>query len=149
MNKKLYNIVKISIAVLSLIGVVLFIRVTSAEDPTELSNAVHPLITFAIVALILTASVAVIFSLLNLIKNPDTLKKSLISLGVLAVLFFISYSLASDATVLGANGVDIAGGEAGTIPKMVGTLIKYTYILAIIGIGCVIWGSVKKMFSNN
>ena len=36
----------------------------------------------------------------------------------------------------------------GSTPKMVGTLIKYTYILGIIGLATVVWGSFKSMMSN-
>ncbi len=154
MDNKFYKIAKIGAAALGLIGVVMLIRVMMpgdeelATDVDVQASVLDPFVSFTIMMLYLTAGIAILFSIVNLVKHPAALKKAIISLVVLGVLFGISYAMASDAEVTGPNNTFIEGGEAGSTPKMVGTLIKYTYILGIIGLGTVIWGSVKTMFSN-
>lgn len=153
-NNKIYKIAKIAVAVLGLIGVIMLVRVMIPDDEvlkSDLevqSSVLDPFVSFTLIMVYLTAGLAILFSILNLVKNPAHLKKALISLAFLAVLFFISYALASDAEVKGSYNEPIEGGAAGSIPKMVGALIKYTYYLGIIALACVLWGSVRGMFSN-
>jgi hypothetical protein len=96
----------------------------------------------------LTTVSAIGFSLWSLIQNPAALKKALISLAVLGVLFIIAYAIANDGAVTDKFGNIIEKGEVGPISKNSGALIKYTYFLGAIGLACVLWGSVKEMFSN-
>lgn len=155
MDNKFNKIAKILAAVLGLVGVIMLARVLGYGDDEGLLNdldaqsgLVDPFVSFTILMLYLTAGIAIVFSIWNLIKSPAALKKALIGLGALAVLYFIAYSQASDAEVTGAGGVAIKDGAAGFIPKTVGTLIIYTYILGVIGLLMVVWGSVRAMFSN-
>ena len=153
-SNKIYKIAKIAVSALGLIGVIMLVRVMVAGDETLKSSlevqasVLDPFISFTIFMLYLTAILAIGFSIWNLVKNPAALKKALISLVVLAVLFGVAYASASDAEVTGANGISIENGAAGPIPKMVGTLIQYTYFLGIIALATVLWGSVRGMFSN-
>lgn len=154
MDNKFYKIAKILVAVLGLVGVIMLIRVLGADGELLKSDAelqgslVDPFVSFTIIMLYLTAGIAILFSIWTLIKNPAAMKKALISLVVLGILFAVSYSMATDAEVTGSGGLPIEGGAAGSTPKMVGTLIKYTYILGIIGLATVVWGSIRAMFSN-
>jgi hypothetical protein len=117
-------------------------------DLTTQSRVVDPFITFTFIMLGLTLILAVGFTLFGLLKNPAALKKSLMTLVVLGVLFAVAYVLASDAAVTDKFNQVIEFGEKGPISKRVGTLINYTYILGIIGLVCVLWGSLKGMFSK-
>ena len=154
MENKFNKIAKIAAGVLGLIGVVMLIRVMMPGDEalaTDLdtqSSVLDPFVSFTIMMLYLTSGIAILFSIVNLVKHPAALKKAIISLVVLGVLFGISYAMASDAEVTGPNNTFIEGGEAGSTPKMVGTLIKYTYILGVIGLATVVWGSLRTMMSN-
>ncbi len=153
-SNKIYKISKIGAGVLGLIGVIMLVRVMIPGDEVLKSDlevqasVLNPFISFTIFMLYLTAGLAILFSIWNLVKHPAALKKALISLAFLGVLFIISYALASGDEVTGPNGVSIEGGAAGSTPKMVGTLIKYTYYLGIIALACVLWGSIRGMFSN-
>lgn len=153
-NNKFYKIAKIATAVLGLIGVIMLVRVMMPGDEAlksdaEVQNSVlDPFVSFTIFMLYLTTGIAIVFSIWNLVTHPAALKKAIISLAVLGILFVVAYVMASDAEITGANGAYIKGGEAGTTPKMVGTLIKYTYILGIFGLATVVWGSFRAMFSN-
>lgn len=158
MDNKFNKIAKIAAGVLGLIGVIMLVRVMmpgdeafvgDSQEVLDMQNSVlSPFVSFTIMMLYLTAGIAVLFSIVNLVKHPAALKKAIISLVVLGVLFGISYAMASGAEITGPNGVYIEGGEEGSTPKMVGTLIKYTYILGIIGLATVVWGSFRTMMSN-
>lgn len=150
MNSKLYNIVKFVVAAIALIGIVLFIRVAMAGDDVEaVSNATHPLISFSMILVGLTVAVTVFFSIIGIFKTPGALKQTLISLGVLGGLFFLAYALASSDAVTDTYGTVLKdGGAEGIIPKRVGAMIKYTYILGIIALATIVWGGLKGMFSK-
>lgn len=153
-SDKIYKIAKIGAGVLGLIGIIMLVRVMIPGDE-ELKSSLEvqasvldPFISFTIFMLYLTALLAIGFSIWNLIIHPAQLKKALLSLAVLGLVFLAAYVFASDAEVTGPNGVSLEGGAAGSTPKMVGALINYTYFLGIIALACVVWGSVRGMFSN-
>jgi len=154
MDNKFNKIAKIAAGALGLIGVIMLVRVMMpgdealATDVDIQSSVLDPFVSFTIMMLYLTAGIAIVFSIVNLVKHPAALKKAIISLVVLGVLFAIAYVTASDAEVTGPNNTFIEGGEAGSTPKMVGALIKYTYILGVIGLVTVVWGSFRSMMSN-
>lgn len=151
MNSKLYNIIKFVVAAIALIGIALFIMVAMAGDDAEaVSNATHPLITFSIALVILTIGITVFFSIIGIFKTPGALKQTLISLGVLGGLFFLAYVLANDEEVTNTYGQALKDGvgSAGDIPKRVGAMIKYTYILGAIALATIVWGGLKGMFSK-
>jgi len=151
MNSKLYNIVKIVVAAIALIGIALFVRVAMAGDDVDaVSGATHPLITFSMVLVGLTIVITVLFSIRGLFTTPGALKQAIISVAVLAGLFFLAYVLANDAEVTNTYGQTLkdGAGAAGEIPKRVGAMIKYTYILGIIALATIVWGGVKGMFSK-
>ena len=153
MTSKFYKIAKIGAAALGVIGIILLVRVLMAGDAVETDAAtqasvVDPFVTFTFIMLGLTAIFAVGFSLWSLVQNPAALKKALITLAGLAVLFAIAYMLADDGEITNKFGQVLEDGEAGPISKNSGALIKYTYFLGFIGLATVVWGSVKGMFSN-
>ncbi len=157
MNSKLYNIVKIVVAAIALIGIALFVMVAMAGsdlDPEEakvaVSKATHPLITFSIALVILTIVITVLFSIRGLFTTPGALKQAIISIAVLAGLFFLAYVLANDTEVTNTYGQTLKddAGAAGAIPKRVGAMIKYTYILGVIALITIVWGGLKGMFSK-
>lgn len=151
MNSKLYNIVKIVVAGLALIGIILFVRVAMSGDDVEtVSNNTHPLITFSMILVGLAVIITVFFSIIGIFRTPGALKQTLISLGALGGLFFLAYVLASNAEVTDTYGQALKNGVGaeGAIPKKVGAMIKYTYILGAIALATIVWGSLKGMFSK-
>ena len=138
-NSKLSKILTIVTGVIGLIGFYYFVRIVmvgdeSIENDVELQGSIlSPFITFATVLLLAIAGLSVLFSLLNLFKNPKVLKRSLLGVGVLAILMVIAYTMASDAAVLDSLGKVLENGEAGSVSKWVSTLINYSFILGSIG----------------
>lgn len=146
------KILRIVTGIFGLIGVFFLIRVIMAGDDAlktnvDLQNSiVDPFISYSKYLLILTAIIAVVFSILNIMKNPAALKKSLMGLVVLLVLLAIAYFPASDTAVTDVSGKIIKDGEAGAVSKWVSALINYTMILGGIGILAIGAGFVKSLF---
>ncbi len=134
-NSKFSKILTIIVAVLSLIGIALFINVSVTDDiPEKISNAVGPLITFSTSLLYATVVITIVLSILGLVKNPENLKKTLIGLAVMLVLLVVSYLLGDSEPVLDAQGKVLEGGELGAASNQwVGSLIWYSTILVLIG----------------
>lgn len=135
MNSKISKILTLAVALISVIGILLFVNVsTKGEDTQAIAGAVGPLIEYSVWLLYITVGVTIVLSLLNLIKNPENLKKTLIGLAVMGVLLMISYFLGDNNAVLDAQGAVLKGGELGSsLNKWVGSLIWYATILVVIG----------------
>ena len=140
MNQKFSKILTLVTGLIGLIGFYFFIRVVMIGDETIETDAavqqsiVTPFISFAKFILIATGVVAVAFSIINLVKQPQVLKRTLMGLGILAVFLVVSYAMASDAAVLDPFGKVLEDGEAGSISKWVSTGINFSFILGAIGI---------------
>jgi len=132
-SNKILNII---IAAIALVGAVLFVRV-GIEDEEVIKNnvdvqngVVSPLISFSFWLFIAAVIVAVGLSLWAVVKNPENLKKMLLSLGALGILLLIAYFIADDNVVFDAAGKIQPGGEGGSsVNKWVGTGIWYSVIL--------------------
>lgn len=100
MNNKILTLL---VALISLIGIGMYINVSviDEENVEAISNAVSPLVGYALWLFIGVVAVAIIASLWGLFKNPAALKKTLLGLLVLGVLFVVSYFASSDGQVLG------------------------------------------------
>ena len=149
------------VAVISLIGVFFLIRIIMAGDEAIENSAdlqgsiVDPLIWFSKLVLIATAVIAIGASILNLIKHPAALKKSLMILAIFVGLFLIAYftasdELATDASgkvlqIKGTNDKIITGDAAVAITKRVTGMINFTGILGLIGLVLIGAGFVKSM----
>lgn len=146
MNSKLITIL---VAVLSLIGIVLFVMTmgVDTEDAAAISSAVSPLVTYSLILLGLTALVAVLASIWSLLKNPAALKKALLGVVALAVLLVISYILASDGQVVDANSEVIAASGSG-VSKNTSTGIWLSIILIVIAGGFFVWDLLKGLVKS-
>ena len=139
-NRKLSKLLTIGTGIIGLIGFYYFIRIVmvgdeSIENDVELQGSIlGPFINFATYLLIGISVLAVIFSLLNLFKNPQVLKRSLLGVAVLTVLLVIAYTMASGEAVTDVLGKVLENGEAGSVSKWVSTLINYSFILGAIGL---------------
>ncbi len=154
MNSKISKILSIVTGAISILAVYFLVRIIMEGDDVvkeslDLQNSiVSPYITFAKVVFIITAVLAVGFSLLNLIKHPKALKKALMSIIVLGVLLAVAYMLASDAAVTNVSGNVLKDGEAGSTSKWVSTGIWYSLILGAIAILGIFADFVKSLVSK-
>ena len=147
----LQKIVKISAALLGVLGVVFLLRIIGAGDE-EIKMAasmgdygtVSPLISIAQLILYISLAATVIFSLLNLFSDKEKLKKALISVGFLVVVVGLAFALSSgqetplkDGEVLSASGA-----------RWVETGIRVFYYLAFIAIAAMGYSGVKRILNR-
>ncbi len=98
--------------------------------------------------LVLAVAAALLLSLFQVLKNPKGAIRSLISFGVLLVLFFVFFSMA-DGTAAGSLGDTLAKFNiSDTVSKFIGAGIRLTLLL---GLGSVflivameIWNYIKS-----
>ena len=154
MNDKLSKILSIVTGVIGLIAIYFLIRIIMVGDDTVKESAdvqnslVSPYITFATIILYITAIIAVVFSLLNLIKHPQLLKKTLMSVVALGILLALAYVIADDGATFSASGIVLEDGEAGATSKWVSTGIWYSLILGGLGLVAIFSGFVKSLVSK-
>lgn len=133
-SNKILNIV---IAAIAIIGAVLFVRVfmedtVALETDADLQNSVvSPLINFSTFLFYAAVIITVLLSIWTIIKNPENLKKMLMSLAVLGVLLLVAYFMADSNVVYDANGLKVLpGGEEGSaVNQWVGAGIWFSVIL--------------------
>ncbi len=114
-------------------------------DASISDSYVAPFISFAVLLLFATALIAIVFSIVNLVKHPDVLKRSLMGVGVMIVLLIGSYLFASDAAVTDVMGRVLENGEAGSVSKWVSTGINFSAILGVIGLGAFFVDFIKSL----
>jgi Na+/H+ antiporter NhaD/arsenite permease-like protein len=154
MNSKISKILSIVTGIIGLVALYFLMMIIMEGDDTvkesvDLQNSlVSPYISFAKIVLYITTILAVGFSILNLVKNPQLLKKSLISLVALGILLAFAYGMADDGETLNAAGNVIEDGEAGNISKWVSTGIWYSVILGGVGIFIIFGGFIKSIVSR-
>jgi hypothetical protein len=151
MNSKVSKILSLVSGFIGLVAIYFLTRIImegddAVKESLDLQNSlVSPFVQFAKIILIITTIITLVFSLLNLIKHPKLLKKTLVSIAALSVLLIFAYAMASDAAVTNASGNIIKDGEAGSTSKWVSTGIWYSMILGGIGLGFFLWDFVKSL----
>ncbi len=154
MNSKVSKILSLVSGFIGLVAIYFLTRIImegddAVKESLELQNSlVSPFVSFAKIILIITTIIAVVFSLWNLVKQPKLLKKTLASVGILAVLLIFAYAISSDAAVTNMSGNIIKDGEAGSISKWVSTGIWYSMVLGGVGLGFFLWDFVKSLVSK-
>lgn len=154
MNKSFSKILMLVVLVLAVLGAALYamtgIDMPSAAGPEldaaeiKLGIVVGRYVTYALLLLIVAVALALIFSLLNLVKKPALLKKALLSLAVLGVVLAAAYFMADGDAVYDASGNIFAGSE-GSVSKWVGTFINYSMILIIVGAVLFVYDMIKNL----
>jgi hypothetical protein len=85
---------------------------------------------------------AILLPLINALKSPGELKKPLIALAVMVVLFLISYSLTGSEL----TPEQAAKGITETTSKLVGAGLTMFYLVAAIAIVGLIYSEINKAF---
>ncbi|MEZ4853292.1 hypothetical protein [Flavobacterium sp.] len=136
---KLIKIVAIAISVISLI----FLGLLMANGDGEENAWISPLIYISYIVLFACVVLVLLFVFKNVFSNKETLKSTLIGLGLFLVVILISYILADGSEVISSNGSVLA--PAGATSKWVSAGIYATFILAIAAIGTMVWGGLTKI----
>jgi hypothetical protein len=144
MNK----IVKIALVVLGLISALLWYFLPGSEVPAgEAADnwAISGMFTITFILLGIAIAVSLVFTLLNLFTNPQSLKKTLIVLGSFLVVVVFSYLLASGTDVSLDEMANRGIITTETTVRRIGTGLNLFFFLVAIAIGAMLIGGVKKM----
>ncbi|MFK7747688.1 MAG: hypothetical protein AB8B65_04815 [Kordia sp.] len=135
--KQLKIILTVLIAVIALVGAILYILILTGKSTG------NEMIVAGEILVPVTAAIALFFGIKNLATNPQALKKSLISLAVLAIVAILSYVAATDTlTVVGDITIE------SSMSKLVGTGIYMFYFLAVVAILAMVGFGVKKTLNK-
>lgn len=142
----LYKILKIAIAVLGLAGVIFLIRIIVAGDDaimTGESGLFDPMAYVAYIMFGLTLAFVIFFVIKNLFTNKDSLKSTLIGVGLFLAVLFIAYMLSngSDASHYMYNGIESTEKES----HIIGAGIITFYVLILAAIAAMLLSGVKKL----
>ncbi len=154
MNTKTSKILTFVTGFIGLVGFYFFIRIVMEgddaikEDGALQASILSPFISFSIFLLIAAVLLSVFFSLLNLTKHPEVLKRTLLGVGAMGLLLVLAYVFASDEAVTDAMGKVLPDGEAGSVSQWVSTLINYSFILGAIGLGFFLFDFVRSLVKN-
>jgi len=144
---KASQILKIVSLIISLVAVYFFVQVSTNGDGVEgdveaLNSAVSGFIGFTKILLILTVVLVVVFMILDVVKYPGKLKKTITGLVAFAVLFVLAYVLADSGEVITSSEVIKAGSS---LSKNVSTGILFSFILGALAFGGFVFDSVKSL----
>lgn len=144
----MHKIVKIILIVLGAAAAILWTQLPESEVPASEaveSGSMNFMFIITYVLLAVAVIVSLLFSLVNLFSNPQSLKKTLFVVGGFLAVVAVSYGLASgdDVSVqeMAARGVQT---DETTI-KRIGVGLWVFFILTIIAIGAMLWGGIRKM----
>ena len=149
-DNKFSKIITYIVTGIAVAGIILLVRVLMAgEDAVEndvavQNSVVSPLVSFSQYLLYGVVIVTLVLSLVGLFKNPENLKKTLLGLTALGVLFVVAYFMAdSDVVIDNANNI-LEGGEAGSsINQFTGAGIWFSILLGGIGLAFFVIDLVK------
>ena len=111
MNSKYSKILTIVSLIIAVIAAFFYIRILSAGDEAftegadalDLQNSViSPFVWITMIVLGATIFFALLSSILNMVKKPEALKKTLLSIAVLGVVLVVAYLLNDPTEVLDA-----------------------------------------------
>jgi predicted secreted protein len=145
------------VLVIALIGIYFFVRVVmigdvgkgdslDEEKDKALRAVVSNSINYTMIIIVLTTIIAVIWSMFSLLKDPKNLKKVLIGLVALAVIFTVTYFM-SDSS--GYVGKEFTIEEGSVKSKMISAGINFSLVLGTIAFFGFIFETVKNIIKNN
>ncbi len=143
------KIIKIGALVIGLIAVFFLVRIITIGDEAieaDVANQgiLSSFITLALIVLAIATITTVVFSLVNLVSHPDKLKKSLISIGVFAVILILGYVMSSGEERILSDGTTLTETQS----QMIEGAIKAFYLLIFLAAGLMLFFGVKKMLSK-
>jgi len=146
--QKITNISVVLLAVLALI--VLGVIITQGDEYIEMSamqgnfGAVSLMINLALLVLVVTVAMTLVFSVKNLVSEKSKMKKAGISIGSFLAVFVLAFVLSSGVETPLPDG----GMLSATQSKLVEAGIRTFYLLTIIAGGIMVYFSVSKYFKK-
>jgi len=128
----------LSIGLYSVIGISVFFLVLFYFE----LFTVGLLLYWTYLLIVIAAVLAVVFPVIFMIQNPKGIKKTLVGIGAMVLLFLIAYLIASDEVLpkYEKYGVD------SSTSKQVGMGLIATYLFGLGAIGAIIYSAVSRIF---
>lgn len=136
-----HKIIKIIAFALAILGSIFALMIMTGSD-AMIDNILY--ITYAVLGLVI--ALVVIFVLKGLVTGD--IKKTLMSVGAFLAIIFISYGLSSGTDLDLQPFNDKGLGITESISKNVGAGLYAFYVLAVLAIGSMLFGGVKKIFNK-
>ncbi|WP_298550117.1 hypothetical protein [uncultured Algibacter sp.] len=141
----LHKILKIVAFALAIIGAIIVMVIIAGDDDSALSMSGNLLyVAYAVLGIVI--ALVLIFVLKGLFAGD--IKKTLLTVGAFAGIVLISYAMSSgadlDLTPFTDKGLDVNEGTS----KMVGAGLYAFYALAILAIGSMLLGGLKKILNK-
>jgi len=148
----MHKILKIILIVVGVVAAVLsFFFMPSGDDPAAIdSGAIDLMFLLTWVLLIAAAVLALFFGLKKMMTTKGGLKKTLFSLGGLAVLFIIGYALSSGdeasavVSTMSDRGIETS---AGTV-KNIGMLLNVFFGMTIVAVALMVLPGLKRLIGR-
>lgn len=138
MKDKTAAILRIFLAVLLAISAVLFVIFYSTGE-----DFATTVMSWAYILLGITVVITILFPIVHFIMNPKSGKVVLIALVGFAILYFVSYSLAS-GNIAGDVYEKFDISEA--ISRFIGAILYMTYILGGLAILSIVFAGISSLF---
>lgn len=138
MNKK-NNLLTVLVVTLVAIGVIIFFF--SLDE----GGLIGTFVSYGLILTVVSVVLAMFFALQNVIKDKESMKKTLTTMGLFLVILVISYLVSSSSAVYDATGKMFEGSE-GSVSKWIGASINYSIILLLISGGLFVVDMVKNAF---
>ena len=144
----LHKLFRLVALVLSLIGIGFYAFIFFKGDSviTNTGEGVAGFIYVAYTVLIISLILTLLYTFIQLFSNKDSLKKSLISVGLFLLIVVVSYFISnSDAEIVMVDGAQVLS-ESGS--RWVGVGLRTFYFLVVIAIGLMVFSGIKKLVKN-
>lgn len=141
----LHKILKIVAFALAIIGAIFALLIIAGDEETALSMSGNMLyIAYAVLGIVLF--LVVVFVLKGLATGD--IKKTLMTVGAFAAIIAISYAMSSGSDLDLKPFNDKGLGITEAVSKNVGAGLNAFYVLAVLAIGSMLLGGVKKLFNK-
>lgn len=147
----MHKIIKIVLIVLGLLGALLWFMLPSSNVPAaeaSQNTAMNLMFVMTYVLLAIAIIASLLFTLAKLISSPQSLKKTLFTLGGFAIVIVIAYVLASGTDVdmagLAKNGIHTTEGTV----KAIGAGLNVFVIMTLAAIVLMLIPTIKGLFSK-
>lgn len=127
----LHKVTKIAALIIAILSLV-FLALVMANGEGDNDSWISGLIYLSYVILLACVAIVLIYVFKNLFSNKETLKRTLITLGLFGAVLLVSYILANGSDVYNVKKeLLVSGGSS----KLVSTGLNMTYILGLISVG--------------
>jgi hypothetical protein len=136
------------LAVSAVLIVSMMVNISENKADPVMGGWINTNLIWSYILLAAGAGIALLAGILQMVSDLGAAKKGLISLGAIALVAVVAYSLATDAIpqFIGVDKFIADGTLTPSIAKMVDAGLIATYLLFGIAILSIVWSSVSQIF---